>query len=52
MAEHLKAGGESVVIYLLNVLNTFVELKRGVVVVEGSTAGGQLLGSDVVIDRG
>ena len=39
MAEHLKAGGEMVVIWLLNVLNTIVELevildvlKRGVVV--------------------
>ena len=35
MAEHLKAGGEVVVIWLLNVLNTIVKLeviKRGVVV--------------------
>ena len=39
MAEHFKAGGEVVVIWLLNVLNTLVELevipdvlKRGVVV--------------------
>ena len=39
MAEHLKAGGESVVIWLMNILNAIVEmevvpdvLKRGLVV--------------------
>ena len=54
MAEHLKAGGEVVVIWLLNVLNTIVELeviKRASLQGEweGPTVGRQLSGSDVVM---
>ena len=53
MVEHLKAGGKIVVIWLLNVLNTIVELEVIPDVLKRSIyKGRQLSRSDVVIDDG